>query len=395
LKRVAVTDVVVVGAGLPGLTAAWRLAAAGLSVTVFDRTVVAGGSSSLAAGHVPATADEAGELAVKTRTRALVREIAGQTGPVLQAQEVGGLELATDEAGRAYLEARAARKGQLGCDATLLTGAEVGVRWPMLRSADLTAAIWTPGDWLVRSAYLAAGLAGLARAAGATIVEGCPVGAVAIEDDHVTGVRIGDDHIAARSVVLAAGAASRQIAQHSGIQLPLRLAALDLIGLLGLRASVPFLSEFTPAADRAGYYVINPVPGWLLAGAPARDGEGAGSWGGIVPADAASTAFLRRMVAIRIREPGRPVPESGWSGLLDTTPDSRPLVGKWPDTSGLYLACGFGGGGVQRMSAAEVVADEIAGTCLGVPGPDFAAARFAGWSGTDIPLLDGPYARPR
>jgi sarcosine oxidase subunit beta len=386
-------DVIVVGAGLPGLVAAWRLARIGLAVTVFDRTVLGGGSSSLAAGHVPATADELGELAVKLRTRALVREIGGQTGSVVWFQEVGGLELATDEPGNAYLAGRAARKQDLGCDATLLTPEEIGARWPILRSADLTSGIWTPGDWLVRSVFLTVGLAGLARTAGATIVEGCPVGAVAIEDDRVTGVRIGGDHVAARSVVLAAGAATRQIARNSGVNLPLRLAALDLIGLLGMSAALPFISEFTPAADRDGYYAINPVPGWLLAGAPARDGEGTGPWGGMVAADPGSAAYLRRMIAMRIREPGRPVPESGWSGLLETTPDSRPLVGAWPDVRGLYLASGFGGGGVQRMSAAEAVADEIAGTEAGVRVADFAAARFAGYAGGEIPLRDGPYAR--
>jgi phytoene dehydrogenase-like protein len=64
-------DVIVVGAGLPGLVATWRLAQAGLDVTVFDRAVVGGGSSSLAAGHVPDTAGEARGLAVKRRTRSV------------------------------------------------------------------------------------------------------------------------------------------------------------------------------------------------------------------------------------------------------------------------------------------------------------------------------------
>jgi glycine/D-amino acid oxidase-like deaminating enzyme len=387
-----VPDVIVVGAGLPGLTAAWRLAQAGLSVTVFDRTVLGGGSSSLAAGHVPATADEASELAVKLRTRDLVREIGEQTAAVVWFQEVGGLELATGQAGRAYLVGRAARKQDLGCDATLMSPAEIGAQWPMLRTADLSAGIWTPGDWLVRSVYLAVGLAGLARQAGVTIVEGCPVGAVAAEGERVTGVRVGGDHVAAGNVVLAAGAGTRRIAKNSGIELPLRLAALDLIGLLGIGSSLPFISEFTPGADKDGYYLINPVPGWLLAGAPARDGESAGSFGGRVAADPSSAAYLRRVVSARVSEPGRAVPESGWSGLLETTPDGQPLVGRWPPVRGLYLASGFGGGGVQRMSAAEVVAAEIAGTDIGVRVTEFEAARFAGYTGADIPLRDGPYA---
>src|SRR5882724_8687785 len=351
-------DVIVVGAGLPGLVAAWRLAQAGLAVTVFDRTVLTGGSSSLAAGHVPESADEAGELAVKQRTRQLVREIGEQTGSVVWVREVGGLELVTDEPGSDYLAGRAARKQHLGCDATLVTPEEIGERWPMLRSDDLRAGIWTRGDWLVRSVHLAIGLAGLARIAGATIIEGCPVDAVTVRGDLVTGVDVGGDTVPANAVILAAGAGTRGLARNSGIVLPLRLAALDLIGLLGIRTSLPFISERTPGAERDGYYVINPVPGWVLAGAPVRDGEGVGSWGGTVSADAESAAYLRRMIPMRVKDAGRPVRQSGWSGLLETTPDGRPLIGAWPNVRGLYLASGFGGGGSQRMSAAEAVGDQ-------------------------------------
>lgn len=392
-KGIWVPDVIVVGAGLPGLVAAWRLAQAGLAVTVFDRTVLAGGSSSLAAGHVPGSADEADELAVRQRTRSLVREISAQTGPVAWFREIGGLELAADEPESAYLAGRAVRKQRLGCEATVVTAEEMSERWPMIRCDDLRTGIWTPGDWLVRSVYLAAGLAGLARIAGATIIEGCPVDAVAIEGDVVKGVKVGGDIVPASAVVLAAGAATRGIALSSGIMLPLRLAVLDLIGMLGIRTSLPFLSEPTPGAERDGYYVTNPVPGWMLAGSPVRDGEGQGSWGGTVAADTDCAAYLRRMVPMRIKDVGRYVPGSGWSGLLETTADGRPLIGAWPHTRGLYLASGFGGSGVQRMSAAEIVADQIAGTHIGVQVGGYQAARFADYCGGEVPLHNGPYAR--
>jgi sarcosine oxidase subunit beta len=390
-----VTDVIVVGAGLPGLVTAWRLAQQGLSVTVFDRITIGGGSSSLAAGHVPSTADESGELTVKLRTRALVREIEAQTGSVIFFREVGGLEIARDQATADYLAARAVRKQALGCDASVLSAAEIGERWPTCRSDDLIMGVWTPGDWLVRSIYLTVGLAGLARLAGATIIEGCPVDALALDGDRVTGVKVGDDTVSALAVVLAAGAGTRRIAGNSHIKLPLRLAALDLVGLLGARSPLPFISEFSPGAERDGFYLINPVPGWIFAGGPVRDGEGVGAWGGPVAADPASTAYLHRMIARRIQDAGRPVPGSGWSGLLETTPDGRPLIGEWPQVRGLYLASGFGGGGVQRMSAAEMVAAQIAGTREDVHPAGDQASRFAAYAGEEFPLWDGPYRKAK
>jgi hypothetical protein len=97
-------------------------------------------------------------------------------------------------------------------------------------------------------------------------------------------VQVDGETIPARDVVLAAGAATKRIAAQSGIILPLRLAALDLIGLLGARGSLPFISEHTPGASTQILHG-QPAPGWVLAGDPVRNGEGVGLWGDPVSAD--------------------------------------------------------------------------------------------------------------
>ncbi len=83
-------DVVVVGAGITGLTAALRLAEAGRSVCVLDRGPIAGGDSSRTSGHLTEVIDnryyelvssfgleEAREVA--TSTRSAIEQIAGWT----------------------------------------------------------------------------------------------------------------------------------------------------------------------------------------------------------------------------------------------------------------------------------------------------------------------------
>ena len=50
-------DVAVVGAGLIGLSVAWRLAAAGLSVAVLDRGAAGAGASLAATGMLSAAAE--------------------------------------------------------------------------------------------------------------------------------------------------------------------------------------------------------------------------------------------------------------------------------------------------------------------------------------------------
>jgi glycine/D-amino acid oxidase-like deaminating enzyme len=35
-----------------------------------------------------------------------------------------------------------------------------------------------------------------------------------------------------------------------------------------------------------------------------------------------------------------------WAGVMDATPDGRPLVGAWPGARGVWVAAGFGGHGL-------------------------------------------------
>lgn len=51
-KRVGVTDVIVVGAGVVGAACAYHAARAGLGVTVLERRTVAGGTSGAGEGNV-------------------------------------------------------------------------------------------------------------------------------------------------------------------------------------------------------------------------------------------------------------------------------------------------------------------------------------------------------
>jgi len=52
-----------------------------------------------------------------------------------------------------------------------------------------------------------------------------------------------------------------------------------------------------------------------------------------------------------------------WAGIMDETADGRPVVGRWPDDSGVWVSAGFGGHGlppalgVARALAAALVRD--------------------------------------
>ena len=377
-------DAIVVGAGLPGLLAAWRLAEGGFEVAVLDRGTVAAESSALAAGHVPQESTSTVNLAVLRRTRAIVDDLDRRTGGAVRFHEVGGLQLATGPEGARAFRARADLAAGLGVAGEYLEPHEIAVRRPNLFTEDLAAGYYTSGDGFVRSQNLTVVLGAMARNSGAEIWEGCPADRLALADGRVAGVVVGGETITAPRVLVAAGAWSRPLLARSRIHLPTESFVLQAVILVGDHGGLRFMSEF-----EAGHYMMPRAPGALLLGLPPThvgvdverfprhpDQREIGEW----------VRLVRRRIPIleRARVVG------GWAGALVSTPDAWPLLGRF-GPEGLFVATGFGGGGVQRVAAAEAVAQLMLDE---EPFYDIEAAearRFDGYDGGSFEFREGPF----
>jgi len=200
-------SVVVIGAGVHGLSTAWHLARAGTTdVVVLDKAATASGASGIACGVVrnnylqPAMSD----------LMAACVEIWESEPEVLHYHGSGYIALgyASQEGD---LKAVHERHDRLGYDSTLVTGA-AAVRahmrdlYPDWRAGDLEVCLHEHRGGYAFNKESMLGLAGLARAAGATIVEGVEV--TGFERDGagaVTAVQTSAGTIATEQVVVAVG----------------------------------------------------------------------------------------------------------------------------------------------------------------------------------------------
>jgi glycine oxidase len=209
---------VVIGAGVVGLSIAWRLAQAGCPVTVYDRAKAGRGASWAAAGMLAAAVEtEPGEeklLALTLESQKLwprfAREVEAASGISIGYRDEGTIVVALTRDDAEQLRFSYEFQRGLGLDLDWLSGAEARRREPHLRPG-ISGAVVSPKDHQVDNRLLGSALAEAARRAGAVLYEHCRVREVELSGGRARGVVTDRGSDPADIVILAAGAWSREI----------------------------------------------------------------------------------------------------------------------------------------------------------------------------------------
>src|SRR5262249_40002431 len=205
---------VIVGAGVIGLGIAWRLAAQGASVQVFDRGAAGAGASYAAAGMLAACAEaEPGEEALvalgresQARWPGFAAELLKVSGVDVDLRGEGTLVGALTAEDQARLSHQLVFQQKLGLPLQWISAAETRRREPHL-AGKLAGAVFSPEDTQVDNRKLAAALRLAAEAAGASVSEHRAVSTISSRGGRVDGIVLADGtKVAADVVVLAAGA---------------------------------------------------------------------------------------------------------------------------------------------------------------------------------------------
>jgi glycine oxidase len=324
--------VAIIGAGVVGLGIAWRLAARGVAVSVFDKGAAGAGATHAAAGMLAACAEaEPGEEALvalgrdsQARWPAFAQELREVSGIDVELRREGTLVIALTADDQARLFHHLEFQKQLDLPLQWISAAETRRREPHL-AGKLAGAVFSPEDHQVDNRKLATALRIAAQAAGRK---------------H-----------AADTVVLAAGAWSRGIAAGIAELAPqARPPVRPIKGqMLALRMD-PAAPLVTHVIWGPGIYMVPRLDGRLIIGATVEE-KGFDSTltaGGLLTL---LEAAWRAVPAIE----ELPIDEM-WVGHRPGSRDDAPILGP-ASLDGLIYATGHHRNGILL---APVTADSIA-----------------------------------
>jgi glycine oxidase len=209
----ASVDVAVAGAGVIGLSIAWRLALRGLSVAVFERATAGDGASLAATGMLAAAAEhEPGchdllALALESqRQRPQFRAgLEALSGRAIDFREDGTLVVALGRDEVERLRFRHDLHRRCGLATRWLGGPDVRALEPALRPS-VAAGLHCAGDHQVDPRLVMAALRAACLKAGVRLFEHCAVTAVDLEGGRARGLVTARGACRASTVVLTAGA---------------------------------------------------------------------------------------------------------------------------------------------------------------------------------------------
>jgi dimethylglycine oxidase len=244
-------QVVVIGAGIVGASAAYHLAELGLTdVLVLDQGPLfeTGGSTSHAPGLVFQTNGSRTMCRLAQYSVDLYADLELDGMPAWYG--VGGIEVATTHERMEELKRRRGYARAYGIEGTeLLTPEETAERIPILDPGHILGSYLVPSDGVAKGARVAAALGAKARAKGVAFEGAVRVTGFDVRDGRVHGVRTDEGDVECEQVLVCAGIWGPTIGRMAGVPIPLAVVQHQLVWTKPL-------PELAAHADRE---VVHPI----------------------------------------------------------------------------------------------------------------------------------------
>jgi glycine/D-amino acid oxidase-like deaminating enzyme len=397
-------DVVIIGGGIIGVSAALYLAKRRISVAVVEKGRIAGEQSSRNWGWCRQQGRDRGEMPLIRESLALWDSMAEETGTDVGFRRTG-LAFVTDrEAEIAGWERWARDAAQHGIISELRTGESLAALLPGI-ARQWRAGLYAASDGRAEPSLAAPAIAEAARRHGATLHQSCAARGLELQGGRVAGVVTEREEIRAQAVLCAGGAWSTLFCRRHGIRLP-QVSVLASVFRTAPAPEAVGIGLATPGycmrRDRDGACVVAmrsdailPVTadvfrfarpflpmarqGWRYLKPRLDSATFASFWQGSAwkldvpsPFEAARVldpaphmpTLATALAQLRAAHPqlaGMEISQS-WGGMIDHTPDAVPVISVVDALPGLFIATGFSGHGFGiGPGAGHLAADLVSG----------------------------------
>ncbi len=408
------TDVIIIGAGIAGISAAWYLNKAGLRVVVCEKGIVAGEQSSRNWGWIRQQGRDQSELPIAMESMRLWQEIANELDTDIGYQREGSLYLCENDEELARHQRFMSFAPAYGLDTSYLNRKQLEElitdcpeRWQ--------SGLYTPDDGRAEPSLAVPAMARALVTRGVHIVENCAVTQVLIENQKVAGVLTEYGEVKASQVLCAGGAWSTFLLKRCGIRLPqltvkasvARTAPAPLIfngnasgskitfrrrldG--GYTVACSDYLEIFPSISHLGFVkdflpLIKNSIGKLRLRLPELKVDKNFTRQRTLNPIPSATTIARIKARLSDRVPAFEDIElvEAWSGMIDALPDVVPVLDRAEPIDGLWVSTGFSGHGFGIGPAAgKIMANLIQNKGVEYNLSRFRLARFS--DGSELEL---------
>ncbi|MGG5809065.1 NAD(P)/FAD-dependent oxidoreductase [Falsiroseomonas sp. CW058] len=363
-------DVLIVGGGGAGCSAALHLALRGVRVTLLERRLVGGEATGVNYGGVRQQGRDPRGLPLARKSREIWGRLKELTGGDAEFDPCGHLKLARSAEEEAELLRWNALAEGHGLRPRMVGRNAIRAEHPYFSEAIVAGSLMEE-DGSANPRLLGPLLAGAARRAGAEILEDYAVTDLAHDGRRFVALAKGEA-FAAPWLLNCAGFWGGEIARRFGEPVPVEKLHPNML----VTEPLPYFIRHSLGVVGGDLYLRQIPRGNVIFGGGRGESDEGISW--TRPRPDAAFGAMQRAVAVIPRLAGAMVIRS-WTGTDGMMPDHFPVLGPSRTTAGLVHAFGFSGEGFQTgPGVGAVLAELVMDGRTDIPIEAFDIGRFAG-----------------
>lgn len=335
-------DIVIIGGGVMGASAAYHLAKRGMkNIVLLEKEEFFGtGATGRCAGGVRYQFSTEINVRLSQESLPMIERFKEETGQDVNYIQCGYLLVATNEQDAATFKHNVELQNRLGVPTQLLSGDDVRARLPQMKFDDAIAGTFNQKDGIVDPNGIVMGYVSAAQKMGVQAISKAEVKGITVSGGEVRAVQTSLGEVQTRMVLNAAGPWSGLIGQMAGVSLPivpLRRQMFTTNPLPEVPADFPFVIDFAKSL-----YFHREGEGLLIGMSNQNEKPG---FDQNVDDDFELVnleAAIERMPLVE-----KASRASHWAGLYEVTPDAHPIYGG-TDVKGFTVCTGFSGHGFMH-----------------------------------------------